>query len=222
MWADRRKEAYGYASRRLTDGQVRRILAAEYARLEREDPAYRLALHAYREEALARAADRREAERTARAGEEALQAYFDRHRADYHWDTPRFRGIVLHCTGRRVAKRARKMLKHLPEAEWSNAVRLMFNREEVQIRAEQGTFAPGDNAAVDERVFKQGEAPEVSGFPYTVLLGKKLKGPADYREVRPALLDDYRAAREGQWLDRLRAESKVEINQEVLKTVNNH
>ena len=222
VWADRRKEAYGYASRRLTDGQVRRILAAEYARLEREDPAYRLALHAYREEALARAADRREAERTARAGEEALQAYFDRHRADYHWDTPRFRGIVLHCTGRRVAKRARKMLKHLPEAEWSNAVRLMFNREEVQIRAEQGTFAPGDNAAVDERVFKQGEAPEVSGFPYTVLLGKKLKGPADYREVRPALLADYRTAREGQWLDRLRAESKVEINQEVLKTVNNH
>ena len=49
VWADRRKEAYGYASRRLTDGQVRRILAAEYARLEREDPAYRLALHAYRE-----------------------------------------------------------------------------------------------------------------------------------------------------------------------------
>ena len=78
------------------------------------------------------------------------------------------------------------------------------------------------DAAVDERVFKQGEAPEVSGFPYTVLLGKKLKGPADYREVRPALLADYRAAREGQWLDRLRAESKVEINQEVLKTVNNH
>ena len=27
VWADRRKEAYGYASRRLTDGQVRRILA---------------------------------------------------------------------------------------------------------------------------------------------------------------------------------------------------
>ena len=114
------------------------------------------------------------------------------------------------------------MLKHLPEEEWGNAVRLMFNKEKMQVRAEQGTFAPGDNAAVDEQVFKQGEAPEVNGFPHTVLLGKKLKGPVDYREVRHALLADYRAARESQWLAALRAGSKVEINQEVLKTVNNH
>ena len=223
IWADRRKAAYGYeASGRLTDRQVRQILVAEYDRLEREIPAYRLALQSYREEALARAADRLEATRLAVANEQALQDYFHRHRSDYHWETPRFRGIVLHCAGKRVAKRARKMLKHLPETEWSNAVRLMFNKEEVQIQAEQGTFAPGDNAVVDERIFKQGEAPEVKGFPYTVLLGKKQKGPSDYREVRPALLADYRAAHEGQWLAALRADSKVEINQEVLKTVNNH
>ena len=222
-WAERRKEAYGFvASRRLTDRQVQQILAAEYTRLEREDPVYRLALQSYREDALARAVDRREAERVADADEETLQAYFDRHRADYHWDTPRFRGIVLHCTGKRVAKRARKMLKHLPEAEWSNAVRLMFNKDEVQIRVEQGTFAPGDNASVDERVFKRGEAPEVNGFPHTVLVGKKLKGPSDYREVRSALLADYCAASESQWLAALRSAGKVEINQEVLKTVNNH
>ena len=221
-WADRRKDAYGYASGRLTDRQVRQILAAEYTRLERENPSYRLALQAYRDEALARALDSREAALLADADEKALQAYFDRHRADYHWDTPRFRGIVLHCTGKRVAKRVRKTLKHLPEAEWSNAVRLMFNKDEMQVQAEQGTFAPGDNAAVDEHVFRKGEAPEVSGFPHTVLLGKKLKGPSDYREVRPALLADYRAARRDQWLDALRAGSKVEINQEVLKTVNNH
>ena len=222
-WAERRKETYGFvASRRLTNRQVQQILAAEYIRLERENPVYRLALQSYREDALARAVDRREAERVAGADEETLQAYFDRHRADYHWDTPRFRGIVLHCTGKRVAKRARKMLKHLPEAEWSNAVRLMFNKDEVQIRVEQGTFAPGDNASVDERVFKRGEAPEVNGFPHTVLVGKKLKGPSDYREVRPALLADYCAACESQWLAALRAGGKVEINQEVLKTVNNH
>ena len=222
-WAERRKEAYGFvASGRLTDRQVQQILAAEYTRLERENPVYRLALQSYREDALARAVDRREAERVAGADEEALQAYFDRHRADYHWDTPRFRGIVLHCTGKRVAKRARKMLKHLPEAEWSNAVRLMFNKDEVQIRVEEGTFAPGDNASVDERIFKRGEAPEVNGFPHTVLVGKKLKGPSDYREVRSALLADYCAASESQWLAALRSAGKVEINQEVLKTVNNH
>lgn len=220
--AESLKKEYGYASGRLTDSQVQQILSAECARLEQKQPGFRLALQSYRDEILVRAITRLEAKRAEQADEEALQAYFERHHSDYSWETPRFRGIVLHCTGKRVAKRVRKMLKHLPESEWANAVRLMFNKDEVQVKAEQGTFAPGDNASVDERIFKQGDAPEVSDFPYTVLLGKKLKGPVDYREVGPAFLADYREACEGRWMAALRAGSKVEINQEVLKTVNNH
>ena len=205
----------------LSDAYVRKILFAEYARLEQAYPEFRLAVQAHREEALALAITRLEAGRGQYVGEDVLRRYFDHHRSHYHWDTPRYRGIVLRCSSRRVAKRVRKMLKHLPSEDWLNAIRLLFNNGSQQVQAEQGTFAPGDNAWVDERVFGLIKAPEVPDFEHVVLVGRKLKGPDDYREVRPVLLADYYAAREARWLDKLRASGKVEINQEVLKTVNN-
>ena len=36
--------------------------------------------------------------------EAGLKAYFEAHRSDFHWDEPRYKGIVLHCTTKRVAK----------------------------------------------------------------------------------------------------------------------
>ena len=59
-------------------------------------------------------------------------------------------------------------------------------------------------------------------FPFTAVLGKKVKGPDDYQEVKDRLVADYQTYLDGRWVDRLRSSAKVEINQEVLKTVNNH
>ena len=91
-----------------------------------------------------------------------------------------------------------------------------------QIQAEQGVFAPGDNAYVDDLVFKGKDATPLVSFPFTAVLGKKVKGPDDYQEVKDRLVADYQTYLDGRWVDRLRSSAKVEINQEVLKTVNNH
>ena len=179
---------------------------------------FRWALQARRDTLLARAATLRVQESEV-AGPD-LAAYFERHRARYHWDAPRYRGIVLRCADRRVGKRVRKMLKQLPPADWTDAIRLLFNSDGVQVLAEQGTFAPGQNPWVDERVFRRGKAPGTDGYPNVVLVGRKLKGPDDYREILDVLSADYRADRESHWLMGLRAAGMVEINQEVLKTVN--
>lgn len=58
--------------------------------------------------------------------------------------------------------------------------------------------------------------------PFTVVEGKRVNGPESYQEIRDRLLVDYYQDAGLRWLDSLRAVSKVEINQEVLKTVNNH
>ena len=165
----------------------------------------------------------KEIEQRALADESGLRAYFEEHRSDYQWKESRYKGIVLHCVTKRIAKQARKFLKHLPENEWKDAIRLTFNvGSQPQIQSEQGVFAPGDNAYVDDLVFKKKDSTPVMSFPFTAVLGKKVKGPEDYREVREALIADYQSYLEKQWMSRLRANSKVEINQEVLKTVNNH
>ena len=204
----------------LSDGRLREVLMSECRRLEREDRAFRLAVQAHADSLLARAVARQALDETPDSA--ALQHFFRRHHARYRWDTARYRGIVLLCSSRRVAKRARKLLKHLPSSDWTNAIRLMFNREDTLVLARQGTFAPGQDAWVDERVFRQGEAPERRGYEHVVLLGRKLKGPEDYREVQAAVVADWKADCAKRWLSALRAAGKVEINQEVLKTVNYH
>ena len=91
--------------------------------------------------------------------EAGLKAYFEKHRSDYQWEERRYRGIVLHGVSKRVVKQARKFLKSLPEEEWKDAIRLTFNAgAQPQIQAEQGVFAPGDNAYVDDLVFKGKDA----------------------------------------------------------------
>ena len=59
-------------------------------------------------------------------------------------------------------------------------------------------------------------------YPFTILVGKKQKGPDDYREVIDRVRKDYRTYLDTCWTRELRESGKVEINQEVLKTVNNN
>ena len=90
------------------------------------------------------------------------------------------------------------------------------------MQAEQGLFAPGDNAYVDEEIFKKGKTEPMTSFPFTAFLGEKVKGPETYQEVRGLLVGDYQNYLEERWIAQLRSTAKVEINQEVLKTVNKH
>lgn len=210
--------------RKQLDGFIMKsILDYENSRLEYKHPEFRLLVEGRREEMLLSEITALEIGKRSTEDEAGLKAYFEAHRSDYHWKEPRYRGIVLHCTTKRVAKQVRKFLKQIPEEEWMDAIRLTFNAGPVpKVQADQGLFAPGDNVYVDDLVFKGKEAPRIMSFPFTALLGKKQKGPDRFQEVRDILATDYQNYLEARWVSRLRASGKVEIDQEVLKTVNNH
>jgi peptidyl-prolyl cis-trans isomerase SurA len=59
-------------------------------------------------------------------------------------------------------------------------------------------------------------------FPYVNVWGEKIKGPEKYEDMRGPVMFDYQLFLEQEWVKKLRSKGKVEINQEVLKTVNNH
>ena len=71
-------------------------------------------------------------------------------------------------------------------------------------------------------VFKKGKTEPMVYYPFTVAVGEKRKGPDDYREVIERVRKDYRNHLYAYWEQELLASGKVEINQEVLKTVNNN
>ena len=215
--------AHPQGVQRQLDGFVMKaVLDYEYGRLEQKFPEFRMLMQEYRDGMLLFEISNREIWERVPSDEAGLAAYFVEHCSDYHWKTPRYKGIVLHTTTKRIGKQVRKFLKSLPEEEWQNAIRLTFNAKTRQVQAEQGLFALGDNAYVDAEIFKKGETEPVESFPFTTFLGEKVKGPQTYQEVRGLLSGDYQNYLEERWIAQLRAASKVEINQEVLKTVNNH
>ena len=224
------KEFAGFAAvypagtrRQLEAFTVKTILDYENSRLELKHPEFCALVQGYRDSMLLAEITDREVGKRSVVDEAGLKAYFEAHRSDFHWDEPRYKGIVLHCTTKRVAKQVRKFLKQIPEEEWMDAIRLTFNAGDTpKVRAEQGLFAPGDNAYVDELVFKGKNATPVLSFPFTAVQGRKQKGPDSWQEVREPLVTAYRNYLETHWVAKLRAAGKVEINQEVLKTVNNH
>ena len=203
---------------------LKTVLDYQFSCWEQEDTVARMRWKAYRDSLLFCAVHEREVVQKCRTDEKTLQKYFEKHQSNYYWDKPRYNGIVLHCINRRTSRQIRKLLKQIPEDEWMDAIRLVFNGGgEQRVCAEQGLFIWGQNAYVDYQVFKKGDKPRpLSAFPHTSLYGVLQKGPGHYEEVREAVMADYQQDLERRWLASLRARIKVEINEEVLKTVNNH
>lgn len=203
---------------------VKSILDYESSRLEQKYPDFRQAMQQHRDDLLLAAITRREIHQVSLSDSVELEDYFKKHRADYNWESPRYRGAVLHGTQKKMLKSVRKFLKKLHEEEWKDAIRLTFrsSASPAPILIEQGTFAEGENVYVDKLVFKKGKFEPLKSYPFTTVLGEKIKGPVSYKEIIPRLIRDYRHELDVLWTERLRASAKVEINQEVLKTVNNH
>ena len=208
--------------RQLKGFIMKSVLDYEYSRLEQKYPEFRMLMQEYRDGMLLFEISNREIWERVPSDEVGMAAYFDKHRSDYHWKNPHYKGIVIHSATKRIGKQVRKLLKSLPEEEWQDAIRLTFNAKKQQVQAEQGLFALGDNIYVDDEIFKKEKAEPIPSFPFTTFLGEKIKGPESYQEVRGLLAGDYQNYLEERWVARLRAASKVEINQEVLKTVNKH
>ena len=176
----------------------------------------------------------REVWEKAESDEAALVAWFQTHKKDYAWEEPRFKGIAYHVKGKKDIKAVKNCVKHLPFSQWTDALRYTFNPDSViRIRVEKGLFKIGDNPTVDRLVFKMktprdlGDSSQFSminnDYPFDAVYGKKLKKyPEDYSDVRPQVVTDYQQELERRWVASLRRRYPVQVNKEVLKTVNMH
>lgn len=157
--------------------------------------------------------------------EAGLEAYFKKNKKKYAWDEPRFKGIAYHVKKEADVKAVRDCVKKLRFADWNEALRTTFNNDSIiRIRVEKGIFKKGDNALVDRDVFKKDTVvTPTKDYPIDATYGKMLKkGPEDYTDVRGLVTADYQDMLEKEWVEALRKKYKVVINQDVLKTVNNH
>ena len=212
------------ALKRQLDGFIAKsLLDYEAGNLERKYPEIRFILQEAAENYLVAAINRRKIDWPAMNDRAGLATYFKFHTSDYRWERPRYKGIVLHCADKKTARRAKKLLKKIPEEKWAEVLCQTFNTSGAEkIKVEQGVFADGDNEYVDKLVFKKGGFTPLMSYPFTAVAGRKQKGPDDYREVIDRVREDYRNYLDMYWTRELKDSAKIEIYPEVLKTVNNN
>ena len=157
--------------------------------------------------------------------EAGLANYYKKHKKNYMWDEPRYKGMAYHVKEKGDVKAVRDCVKKLAFDKWADALRSTFIADSViRIRVEKGIFKKGDNALIDSIVFKKDTTvTHLTDYPIDAVYGKLLKkGPEDYTDVRGLVVADYQEALEKEWVADLRRKYPVKVNEEVLKTVNKH
>ena len=157
--------------------------------------------------------------------EAGLSQYFKKNSKKYAWDEPRFKGMAYHVKDAADVEAVKQCVKKLKFEDWAEALRTTFNSDSIiRIRVEKGIFRKGDNALVDSAVFKKDTVvTKVKDYPIDAVYGKILKkGPEDYTDVRGLVVSDYQDQLEREWVADLRRRYTFSVNNDVLKTVNNH
>lgn len=155
-----------------------------------------------------------------------LEKYFKTNKNQYQWDTPHFSGMMFYCKNQEDVKTVKKLLsKEKDDSKWISLVREHYNKDSVMVRMDKRLFVKGTNNNVDALVFKvkNTEIKAIDGYPYVGFVGKILKkGPAKWTDVGAKVIQDYQKHRENEYVEKLRKQYPVVINEEALSTVNKH
>ena len=199
-------------------------LAKEDSLLETKYPEFGNLMTEYHDGLLFFEVCSREVWNKAAEDEEGLSKFFKKNKKKYKFETPRYRGAVIYANSEEDIAKAQQLFKDAPQDKYRDILKENFYVDSVYtVRLEMGVFAVGDNDWVDKKVFGQGEGGRMKrGYECVDVVGVLLDKPETYRDVKGAVISDYQRFLEEKWVKSLRKKYKVEIFEEVLKTVNNH
>lgn len=185
--------------------------------LETTDPDYRNLINEYRdgillynianEKVWARAADDK-------AG---LEEFFKANKAKYAWNEPKFKGYVFLATSDSIMKEAlayAPAISNLDPAEFTSGMRSKFGND---IRIERVIASKGENPIIDYLAF-DGPMPETANSKWKSFASpapRIITNPEEAADVKGAVVADYQAKLEQEWLEELHRKYKVKINRKV-------
>ena len=148
-----------------------------------------------------------------------LAAYFKANKKNYTWDEPRFKGYMIYAKDEVSAKAAKQIAKSANPDSVVSYINQRINVDSVTyVRVENGLWTKGKNAAVDKYAFKDkaAEYTPAEEFPFVIPVGKVIKAPQEYTDVRGQVTTDYQDYLEKLWVEALREKYPVVVNKEAL------
>ncbi|MDD3160913.1 MAG: peptidylprolyl isomerase [Bacteroidales bacterium] len=208
---------------KLQEFEVYSVLDYENKHLEAKYPEFGHLMQEYRDGILLFEISNREVWDKATKEKEKIQSFFEKNKKNYKWEKPHYKGYIVQCTDSKVAKSAKKLMKKLPEDSIPAVFSRTFTKDgKSQVKIKKALFEKGTNPIVDKLAYKTGTMKVDSLYPEVFLSGKNLKyTPASYEDVRGEITSDYQNYLEEEWVKSLKQRFKVEINEEVLRSVQN-
>ena len=199
-------------------------LAREDSLLESKYPEFGHLMREYYEGLLFFEVSTREVWDKAANDEAGLKKFFKKNKKRYAFDAPRFRGALLHANSPENLDMIKGLLAGKELDEYTALIEENIPKDSARVvRVEMGIFAIGDNAWVDKLAFGQGDGGTYrKNYNFVDVTGEIIEAPETYKDVRSSVVADYQKYIEEKWLKKLRKKYKVTIDDEVLKTVNNH
>lgn len=222
--AARMKKGFALAQEMGGNLTPEQALAREDSLLESKYPEFGRLMREYYEGLLFFEISNREVWNKEEDLDKAHAKFFKKNKKKYKFETPRFKGAVVHAATQELLDSAKALLAGKSMEEYRDVVEKHFKNDSARVlRVELGVYAIGDNKWVDKLAFGQGDGGNsMNGLPFTGIVGKEIKAPESYTDVRGAVADDYNKYKEQKWVKKLRKKYDVVINEDVLKTVNNH
>lgn len=150
---------------------------------------------------------------------EGLKTYFKKHKKDFTWTEPRYKGYIIYAKDEASAKQARSIIRNSPDSI-NSYVNKYINTDSVKyVRIEHGLWTKGQNAVVDSIGFKlKGVNAKVDeNMPVVMPVGKVIKAPEEYMDERQKVTSAYQDELEKTWVEELRRKYDVVVYREVLR-----
>ncbi|MCD8262561.1 MAG: peptidyl-prolyl cis-trans isomerase, partial [Bacteroides sp.] len=155
--------------------------------------------------------------------EKNFETYKAKNRRKYAAPEPAFQGIIVESVSKSLFRHIKKITKKNPVENWEKLIDEQFNRDEVQlVRISSGEFAKGENRYTDHFIFKTSALPlPQKKYPHIKVFGKKImREPIAIERSEEKMWEDYRKELNTLQEEVLRSRYKVQLFEDVLKTVN--
>ena len=198
------------------------ILSYEDSRLEEKYPEFRNLINEYHDGILLFDISNRMVWSEASKDVKGLEKYFKKHKRNYAWESPKFKGYAVECINDSIAGLVSKRMKAL--ANDDSLVYKIYNefnsKNLKQVSIKKGLFAYGENDIIDYCIFESDKKPVNESLPVVFAKGKLLKkGPECYTDVRGRVISDYQGVLEKEWVKELNKKHDVVIYDDVVATI---
>lgn len=151
----------------------------------------------------------------------ALQQLFDENPSKYAWESPKFKGYVIHAKDKVTLKKAKDLVKqHKDQNNLGQILHEKLNSDSLKnVQIEKGIWGKGENGFIDRAIFKVKNTREIIGYPEFFVEGKLINTPETLEDVKGQVIADYQSILEENWMRSLREKYKVEINNDVLNSL---